>query len=144
AMRTAVQVARIRGAGYDMDAATVMNWVTRNGAAALGLGDDLGMLAPGRLADILILDRAPNLCPLISGVGQVVYSAVGMNVDTRDRRRADRPRACRARPGGGRGDRSRRPTDRERPVDQARAVMEAVARSGAFRRGARCAPARPG
>ena len=43
---------------------------------------ELGMLAPGRLADILILDRAPNLCPLISGVGQVVYSAVGLNVDT--------------------------------------------------------------
>jgi 5-methylthioadenosine/S-adenosylhomocysteine deaminase len=82
AMRTAVQVARIRGAGYEMDAATVMTWATRNGAAALGRGDDLGMLAPGRLADILILDRAPNLCPLIRGVGQVVYSAVGMNVDT--------------------------------------------------------------
>jgi 5-methylthioadenosine/S-adenosylhomocysteine deaminase len=65
-----------------MDAATVMTWGTRNGAAALGLGHDLGMLAPGRLADILILDRAPNLCPLIRGVGQVVYSAVGMNVDT--------------------------------------------------------------
>jgi 5-methylthioadenosine/S-adenosylhomocysteine deaminase len=82
AMRTAVQVARVRGAGYDMDAATVMTWGTRNGAAALGLGDELGMLAPGRLADILILDRAPNLCPLIRGIGQVVYSAVGMNVDT--------------------------------------------------------------
>jgi 5-methylthioadenosine/S-adenosylhomocysteine deaminase len=82
AMRTAVQVARIRGAGYDMDAATVMTWGTRNGAAALGLGDNLGMLAPGKLADILILDRGPNMCPLIRGVGQVVYSAVGMNVDT--------------------------------------------------------------
>jgi 5-methylthioadenosine/S-adenosylhomocysteine deaminase len=82
AMRTAVAVARIRGAGYEMDAATALAWGTRNGAAALGLGDELGVLAPGKLADILVLDRAPNLCPLIEGAGQIVYSAVGMNVDT--------------------------------------------------------------
>ena len=82
AMRMAVAVARIRGATYEMDGKTAMTWATRNGAAALGLGDELGMLCPGALADVVVLGSAPNLCPLIKGVGQVVYSAVGMNVDT--------------------------------------------------------------
>jgi 5-methylthioadenosine/S-adenosylhomocysteine deaminase len=83
AMRTAVSVARIRGAGYAHGAAAVLRWATTNGAAALGLGDDLGELRPGALADIVLLDAdAPNLRPLIAGAGQVVYSAMGMNVDT--------------------------------------------------------------
>jgi 5-methylthioadenosine/S-adenosylhomocysteine deaminase len=82
AMRMAVAVARIRGANYEMDGKTAMTWATRNGAAALGLGDELGMLVPDALADMVVLGNAPNLCPLLKGVGQVVYSAVGMNVDT--------------------------------------------------------------
>lgn len=83
AMRTAVSVARIRHGGYDLFAPTVFGWATRNGAASLGLADRLGVLKAGQLADIVILDAtAPNLCPLIDGAGQVVYSAVGMNVET--------------------------------------------------------------
>lgn len=83
AMRMAVSVARIRHAGYDMNAQTVLGWATRNGAAALGLGGRLGALEPGQFADIVILNAsAPNLCPLIDGIGQIVYSAVGMNVET--------------------------------------------------------------
>lgn len=83
AMRFAVAAARIRHAGYDMDGPTVLAWATRNGAAALGLGDRVGALAPGQLADLVILDAtAPNLRPLIDGAGQVVYGAVGMNVTT--------------------------------------------------------------
>lgn len=40
-------------------------------------------VAAGQLADLVILDgTAPNLCPLIDGAGQVVYSAVGINVET--------------------------------------------------------------
>jgi 5-methylthioadenosine/S-adenosylhomocysteine deaminase len=82
AMRFAVAAARIRHAGYDMDGPTVLAWATCNGAAALGL-DHVGALAPGQLADLVILDATtPNLCPLIDGAGQVVYSANGANVVT--------------------------------------------------------------
>lgn len=83
AMRMAVAAARIRKAGYQMNAETVFGWATRNGAAAHGLRGKLGMVAAGQLADLVILDAtAPNLCPLIDGAGQVVYSAMGMNVET--------------------------------------------------------------
>jgi 5-methylthioadenosine/S-adenosylhomocysteine deaminase len=82
AMRTAVAVARIRGAGYETDGATALAWATHNGGRALGLGNELGVLAADKLADLLVLRPAANLCPLIEGAGQVVYSAVGMNVDT--------------------------------------------------------------
>lgn len=81
AMRCAVQVARIRGAGFAFGSADVLRWATRNGAAALGLAD-VGALQPGWRADIVLLDGAmPNLCPLLGSPGLVVHSANGGNVD---------------------------------------------------------------
>jgi 5-methylthioadenosine/S-adenosylhomocysteine deaminase len=83
AMRMAVSVARIRGAGYELGAETAFRWATANGAAALSAADEFGRLQRGMLADLLLLDAtAPNLRPLVGGLGLVVYSAVGMNVDT--------------------------------------------------------------
>ena len=81
-MRAAIAVARIRGAGYGINAPRVLAWATAGGARALGLAD-VGALAPGMKADIVLLDgRMPNLCPVVDGPGIVVHSGNGANVDT--------------------------------------------------------------
>lgn len=38
----------------------VLGWATRNGAYAMGLGDETGTLVPGKLADLLIVDGEPD------------------------------------------------------------------------------------
>ena len=38
----------------------VLRWATKNGAALMGLGDELGTLAPGKLADLLVVDGDPS------------------------------------------------------------------------------------
>jgi len=37
----------------------VIRWATRNGAEMMGLGDELGLVAPGRLADLLVVAGNP-------------------------------------------------------------------------------------
>lgn len=83
AMRMALAATRIRGGGFAKSAADVLAWGTRGGATALGLGDEIGRIAVGRKADLLLLDtRAPNLAPLVDGPGLLVHSANGSVVDT--------------------------------------------------------------
>jgi 5-methylthioadenosine/S-adenosylhomocysteine deaminase len=83
AMRAAVASARIRGADYEPKARVVLRWATAEGAAALGFEDEIAVIAPGRKADLILLDRRhPNLTPVIDGVGIVVHSGRGSNVDT--------------------------------------------------------------
>jgi 5-methylthioadenosine/S-adenosylhomocysteine deaminase len=82
-MRMAIAIARIRGAGYEINARTALRWAVTNGAAALGLGGDVGALATGMKADVLLLDAlAPSLRPIVDGFGIIVHSAVGANVQT--------------------------------------------------------------
>ncbi len=82
-LRMALAATRIRGAGFAIKSERVLGWATRNGAAALGLAGEVGVLRPGARADIVMLDgRAPNLCPLIDGPGLIVHSANGGSVDT--------------------------------------------------------------
>lgn len=82
-MRLAIAVARMKGAGYAIKAAEVMAWATRNGAAALGLGDEIGVIRPGAKADLVLLDPlAPNLRPIVDGAGIVVHSGSGTAVKT--------------------------------------------------------------
>jgi len=82
-MRTALHVARIRGAGYAIGAPEMLRWATVNGAVALGMTDAIGSITVGKKADLVLLDgRAPNLAPVIDGAGIVVHSATGANVDT--------------------------------------------------------------
>ena len=38
----------------------VIRWATRNGAELMGRGDELGLVAPGRLADLLVVDGDPS------------------------------------------------------------------------------------
>jgi 5-methylthioadenosine/S-adenosylhomocysteine deaminase len=83
-MRTAIRVARIRADGeFKLDASTVFAWATSSGAEALGHAAQLGRIAPGYLADLVLLDaRAPNLRPVVDGVGILVHSGNGANVKT--------------------------------------------------------------
>ncbi len=82
AMRMAVAATRIRGEGFTTTARDVLRWATRGGATALGISDEIGVIAPGRRADLVLLDaRMPDLAPLIDGPGLLVHSAHGGSVD---------------------------------------------------------------
>ena len=83
AMRGAIASARVRGAEYEPKAPDVLRWATTGGASVLRLGDRIGCIEPGRKADLILLERSdPNLAPVIDGVGIVVHSGRGGNVDT--------------------------------------------------------------
>ncbi|MFH1139664.1 MAG: amidohydrolase [Pseudomonadota bacterium] len=66
-----------------MPAETALYLAGPAGAEALGWGKDVGVLAPGRKADLIILDLAePHLHPLYSPYSHLVYSASGREVET--------------------------------------------------------------
>jgi 5-methylthioadenosine/S-adenosylhomocysteine deaminase len=61
--------------------AQALTMATRNGASAFGL--DAGVLATGKLADIVLLRRdTPAYRPLNDVVNQIVFCENGSNVDT--------------------------------------------------------------
>jgi 5-methylthioadenosine/S-adenosylhomocysteine deaminase len=83
AMRWAISMQRINRQGNVLDPKTVLGWGTREGAAALGMADQVGSLEVGKKADIVLLDsRAPTMAPMIDGYGVLVHSASGHDVDT--------------------------------------------------------------
>lgn len=56
---------------------------TQGGAATAQLGQETGALAPGRLADIVLVNlRDPSFVPLNSALRQLVYSEPGRGVET--------------------------------------------------------------
>jgi 5-methylthioadenosine/S-adenosylhomocysteine deaminase len=56
---------------------------TRGGAEALGLGDVIGQITPGRRADIILIDlEQPHLCPPHDIISHLVYSARAGDVRT--------------------------------------------------------------
>lgn len=60
----------------------VLRYATVEGARAVGLGDVVGSLAPGRQADLIMLrtDR-PNIFPINDPIGAVVWGMDTSNVD---------------------------------------------------------------
>ncbi len=83
AMRWAISMQRIHRQGNVLDPRTVLDWGTRAGAEALGLGDQVGSLEIGKKADIVLLDnRSPTMAPLVDGYGVLVHSASGHDVNT--------------------------------------------------------------
>lgn len=59
----------------------VLTMATGNGAAALGLADELGSLTVGKRADVVVWDfRRPHLVPNINPLGNLVHTAQGRDV----------------------------------------------------------------
>jgi len=61
----------------------VFRWATIEGARAIGLESEIGTLAPGKLADIVLVNaRSLNLAPVLDPVADLVLHAHAGNVDT--------------------------------------------------------------
>jgi 5-methylthioadenosine/S-adenosylhomocysteine deaminase len=61
----------------------VFEMATRGGARAIGMGDTLGAIRPGFLADLVLMEtRTPHLTPLHDPLAALVYSARGSDVRT--------------------------------------------------------------
>ena len=77
AMRLAANLARlVREDPAALSARDVVRAATIEGACALGLGDRIGTIEPGKEADLIAIDlRAPHLVPVHDPYTSVVFSA---------------------------------------------------------------------
>ena len=66
-----------------MDAKTVFQLATIDGAGALGLDNEIGSLEPGKRADVIIIDtHKPHLTPMYNPISHLVYAVKGSDVTT--------------------------------------------------------------
>ncbi|MEW6001813.1 MAG: amidohydrolase family protein [Nitrospirota bacterium] len=66
-----------------LDAKTALLMATRWGADVLGLGNKIGSLEKGKLADIIIINlKKPHLTPIYDVYSHIVYAAMASDVDT--------------------------------------------------------------
>jgi 5-methylthioadenosine/S-adenosylhomocysteine deaminase len=64
-----------------MDAAAVVHMATLGASRAIGLGDRIGSLTPGKQADLIVIDlNQPHLTPLYHPASHLVYTATGADV----------------------------------------------------------------
>jgi 5-methylthioadenosine/S-adenosylhomocysteine deaminase len=64
-----------------LDAASVINMATLDGARAIDQSDRIGSLEPGKQADIVVLDtHTPHLTPMYHPESHIVYAADGGDV----------------------------------------------------------------
>jgi len=64
-----------------LDAESVLNMATLQGARALGLSEDIGSLKPGKKADLIVVDtHKPHLTPMYHPVSHLVYAVRGSDV----------------------------------------------------------------
>jgi 5-methylthioadenosine/S-adenosylhomocysteine deaminase len=83
-MRWALAIARIQlgEVASDWQPADALAMATCNGAAAMGLGDRLGCLAEGWLADLVVFDfRRAHLTPHPNPLGTLVHTGMGRDVE---------------------------------------------------------------
>ena len=75
--QTAALLAKgLSGDATAVDACTMLEMMTLNGARALGKADELGTIEPGKWADLAALDlRAPETNPVHNVISQVAYAA---------------------------------------------------------------------
>lgn len=82
-MRLAGLLAKLRLGPEALPAPQIVEMATIGGARALGLGDQIGSLEPGKLADLVVLDlRRPHAAPSDDLYTQIVYSASASDVET--------------------------------------------------------------
>lgn len=61
----------------------VLEWMTINGAKALGLDHEIGSLEVGKKADIVLIDtRRPHLTPFYNPVTELIHYGLSSDVDT--------------------------------------------------------------
>jgi cytosine/adenosine deaminase-related metal-dependent hydrolase len=66
-----------------MNAESVLEMATVNGAKALGLEHEIGSIEVGKKADLILIDLSkPHLIPAFNPVSHLVYAAEGSDVDT--------------------------------------------------------------
>ncbi|WP_425539694.1 amidohydrolase [Microaceticoccus formicicus] len=66
-----------------LDAYQTLEMATINGAKSFGMGDELGSLENGKLADIAIIDmNKTHLVPANNKISMIVYAAQASDVDT--------------------------------------------------------------
>ncbi len=84
AMRTGLFVERIsRQDGERPWPEDVLEWGTRNGAAALGWAGDVGSLEVGKKADLIVLDaRRPHLVPILRIVAGWIHNGQAGDVES--------------------------------------------------------------
>jgi cytosine/adenosine deaminase-related metal-dependent hydrolase len=79
----AVQYKDARQDTRQIPAETALEMATITGARALGLGDDLGSIEPGKKADLVLFDtQRPEWQALFNPVNNLVYAADGRSVHT--------------------------------------------------------------
>jgi 5-methylthioadenosine/S-adenosylhomocysteine deaminase len=83
-MDTAAKVHKlVRNDPTVMPAREVFRMATIGGALALGLGDRIGSIEPGKEADLVLIDtRIPELTPLYDVYSHLVYAVKGAHVRT--------------------------------------------------------------
>lgn len=84
-MRWALAVGRIQAGGVtdEWQPHHVLEMATIQGARALGLDEEIGSLAVGKKADMVVLDfRRPHLTPCVDALGNLVHTAQGRDVET--------------------------------------------------------------
>lgn len=66
-----------------LDAKTVLLMATRWGAEVLGLGNKVGSIEKGKMADIVTINlRKPHLTPLYDIYSHIIYAAMASDVET--------------------------------------------------------------
>jgi 5-methylthioadenosine/S-adenosylhomocysteine deaminase len=83
-MDTAAKLAKVRSLDPTaLPAREALALATRQGARVLGLEDEIGRLAPGLKADLVVIDLdQPHLTPIYDPYSHLVYAATGADVQT--------------------------------------------------------------
>jgi len=81
-MRSASLMSKlVTGDPEALDARTVLGMATSGGARLLGMGDRIGSLETGKLADLIVVDMdSVHLAPVYDPISHLVYSAKGSDV----------------------------------------------------------------
>jgi 5-methylthioadenosine/S-adenosylhomocysteine deaminase len=65
-----------------LDAKTILLMATRWGAEVLGLGDKIGSIEKGKMADIVTMNlKKPHLIPIYDVYSHIVYAAMASDVE---------------------------------------------------------------